>query len=416
MIKDRISCLIIGALPCSLINFRGPLIKSMLAKGVNVYASANGRDPDTEVKLRDMGVEYYPIRIARTGMNPLNDIVTIFDLIRLVRRVKPDIVLSYTIKPIIYGGLASRLCGIQNVFSMIEGLGSVFMPRECLFQIFPSILARLLYRIGLAVSKRVFFLNPDDLNQFVQERYVPKQRTILLNGIGIDLVYYVKEGFLETLPIRFLMIARLLKDKGVREYIAAATIVRSRYRNAEFVLAGDLDDNPNSIKKEELVSWQREGIINYVGYAEDVRPLFRDCHVYVLPSFYREGTPRTVLEAMSTGRAIITTDMPGCRETVDKPIGASNWKMEEYSNKLKIGRNGIMVIPKDIESLVSGMEFFLKHPEQIAIMGDEGRRYAEERYDVHKVNAVILREMGLSSNITLNSENKKRSIVRIYIF
>ena len=393
MTKDQKYCLIIGALPSSLVSFRGPLITALSAKGIKVCAAANGRSSDTETKLLTMGAEYCPIRIARAGMNPLADLVTIFDLIRLMRRVKPDIVLNYTIKPVIYGGLVAKLCGIRNVFSMIEGLGSVFVPWESKRQIFASIIAKWLYRIGLIGSKRVFFLNPDDLNQFVKEGYVSRRKAVLLNGIGIDLVCYAKEGMPGLSRLKFLMIARLLKYKGVREYVAAAKIVKTRYPNAEFVLAGGLDENPSSIKQEELDSWQHDGVVNYVGYVDDVRPLLRNCHIYVLPSFYREGTPRTVLEAMATGRAIITTNAPGCRETVDKPINESVGRIKEDTDKLKIGRNGIIVPTKDIESLAIAMKFFFRHPEQIAIMGKESRYYAEKRYDVHKVNAVVLNNM-----------------------
>ncbi len=394
--KDEISCLIIGALPGSLTNFRGSLIKAIAAKGAKVYAAANGGDAYIETKLLEMGVEYYPIRIKRAGVNPLVDLFTIADLINLMRRVKPSIVLSYTIKPIIYGGLAARICGVKNIFSMIEGLGHVFMPYESLSHALSSIVARWLYRVGLLSCKRVFFLNPDDLNQFVQERYVSKQKAILLNGIGVDLQYYAKEELPESSCVRFLMITRLLRDKGVREYVEAARIVRTTYQNAEFVLAGDLDDNPSSIGKEELDLWQEEGIINYVGHVDDVRPLFRNCHVYVLPSFYREGTPRTVLEAMSSGRAIITTDMPGCRETIKKPLTEVTCKAEEV-NSLKIGSNGIMISVKSVGSLVSAILFFLEHTDQIVAMGKKSRDYAEERYNIHEVNSVILKEIGIKN-------------------
>ena len=330
-------------------------------------------------------------------MNPLADVVTFFDLIRIIRLVKPSIVLSYTIKPVIYGGLAARLCRVQNVFSVIEGLGSVFMPWESPFQIFSSIVAKWLYRIGLVASKRVFFLNSDDLSQFVKEGYVSKRKVVLLNGIGIDLAYHAKGELSSFSRLKFIMITRLLKYKGVREYVAAAKIVLTSYPNAEFVLAGCLDENPNSIKQDELDLWQREGLVNYVGWVDDVRSLIRSSHIFVLPSYYREGTPRTTLEAMAMGRAIITTDAPGCRETVDKSVNESVWKMEENVNKLKIGRNGILIPTKDVRPLVAAMEFFFKHPEQIAIMGRESRCYAEERYDVHKVNTVMLNEMGLDS-------------------
>lgn len=385
---------VIGALPSSLVNFRGPLLKALLARGHKVCTAANGRDPYTEAKLQMLGADYCPLRIARTGMNPLADMATLSDLIRLMRRFKPDVVLNYTIKPVIYGGLAAWLCGVQNIYSMIEGLGRAFMPWESLAHFLSSIFARGLYKIGLLPSERVFFLNPDDLDEFINQRYVSKQKAVLLDGIGIDLAYYAKEELPESSCLRFLMIARLLKDKGVREYVEAARMLRAQRRDVEFVLAGDLDENPSSLKKEELAAWIREDLINYVGHIQDVRQLFRNCHVYVLPS-YREGTPRTVLEAMAAGRAVITTDAPGCRETVNESVSVSAWSREKSARHLKIGRNGILLPVKDAQSLAGAMEFFLGHPEQIAIMGRESRNYAEARYDVRKVNAVILGEMGL---------------------
>jgi len=385
--------LIIGALPSSLVAFRGSLIEALITKGFKVYASANGRNATIETKLLAMGVEYSSVRIARTGLNPIADFITLFDLIRLMQRVKPDVILSYTIKPVIYGSLAAKLCGIRNVLSMIEGLGSVFMPIETFGQIFSSTVAKLLYRISIIISKRVFFLNPDDLDQFLKERYVPKWKAVLLNGIGVDLVYYSKKE-IPSSRVRFLMATRLLKDKGVREYVAAAKIILNNYPDTEFILAGCLDENPNSIKQEELDLWQREGIINYVGWVDDMRSLVHTCHVFVLPSYYREGTPRTLLEAMSMGRAIITTDAPGCRETVnrlmtDGPIPG----LEKEVNNFKIGRNGVKIPIKSVESLAAAMEFFLKHQDQIYVMGNESRYYAEERYDVNKVNSLILREL-----------------------
>lgn len=393
-VRIRKKILIIGALPTSLVNFRGSLIKAMLSNGIKVYTTANGPDPDTKAKLQSLGAEYYPVCISRAGINPLADIFTFLDFIRLIKRVKPDLVVSYTIKPIIYGGLAARVCGVRNVFSLVEGLGRAFMPWESFSHFISSVLAKGLYRISLLCSKRVFFSNPDDLSQFVKGRYISERKVVLHNGTGIDLMYYSQEKLPESSCIRFLMIARLLKDKGVREFIEATKIVLTSYRNIEFILAGDLDDNPSSIKQEELDLWRREGIVKYVGQVDDVRPLYRDCHIYVLPS-YREGMPRTVLEALASGRAIITTDVPGCRETVRNLGSGCVWKTEEGARDIKIGSNGILVPAKDINALAEAMAFFIKNPNQIVIMGGESRRYAEERYDVHNVNIVLLREMGL---------------------
>jgi glycosyltransferase involved in cell wall biosynthesis len=399
--------LIIGALPSSLVNFRGPLIQALLARGHRVVATANGRDAATEKTLAAWGVEYHANKIRRAGTSPLDDVRAFSDLVRLIRRVRPDRVLAYTIKPVVYGGLAARCCGVPGIYSMIEGLGRAFMPRESLLHGVSSIMARALYRIGLPGSACVFFLNPDDIRQFIAEGFVRPEKTVLLNGIGIDLDHYRAAPVPPVDRVRFLMVARLLRDKGVREFVGAAEAVIASGPCAEFVLAGELDDNPSSVREEELESWRQTGTVRYAGRLDDVRPAMRESHVYVLPS-YREGTPRTVLEAMSTGRPLITTDAPGCRETV-RPmpedqrteIGArlGGGTFDEAGwlriGALKVGSNGVLVPVRDVDALVRAMRLFIDHPELIARMGRESRRYAEERYDVHKVNAAILSAMGL---------------------
>ena len=224
---------------------------------------------------------------------------------------------------------------------------------------------------------------------------VSQDKTVVVSGSGVDLAAFTFSPFTESClspvgPLRFLLIARLLKDKGINEYAEAAEIIKKKYPQTEFHLVGPFDPNPAGLKPEEVRVWENGALLKFHGEQSDVRSFIRDCHVYVLPS-YREGTPRTVLEAMATGRAIITTDVPGCRETVN----CSSETLTTDPKSLKLGRNGILVPLKNAEALAAAMEFFLKHPEQVPVMGQAGRRYAEERYDVHKVNAVILREMGL---------------------
>ncbi|MBN2021475.1 MAG: glycosyltransferase family 4 protein [Pirellulales bacterium] len=406
MAQRGTSCLIVGALAPSLVNFRGPLIQALRARGLTVYAAANGRDAGVEAQLASWGVQYFPIHVARAGMNPLADALTLFDLFRIMRRVRPDMVLAYTIKPVVYAALAARLAGVRSVYSLITGLGYTFMDGTSPRQRLAGRLARLLYGVSLSRSRRVFFQNPDDAATFVDAGLVASDRVVAVNGSGVDLDHFPfvgldhasgSQGGGETRrktnsPVRFLLIARLLRDKGIREYVAAARIVKCRYPWAEFHLIGPFDSNPAGLQPDEVRQWQNEGTIRYHGPQSDVRPFLRDCHVYVLPS-YREGTPRTVLEAMATGRAVITTDAPGCRETVrhEAPWLADEERRE--SDRLKIGENGILVPVKDADALAAAMEYCIENPEQIALMGRAGRRYAEERYDVRQVNAVMLREM-----------------------
>lgn len=407
---DRpVTVLVIGALPRDLINFRGPLISSMLARGHRVITTSNGRDDSIESTLTAWGVAYHNNKIHRAGASPIHDFRAFVDLVLLIRRIKPERVLAYTIKPVVYGALAARCCGVPGIFAMIEGLGRAFMPTESWRHGLTSLVAKTLYRIGLPLCRRVFFLNPDDLNQMVAQRFLRASQAVLLDGIGIDLDGFPAQPIAHTDTIRFLMIARLLRDKGVMEYLEAGRKIREQGLIASCELVGDFDPNPSSLEPADLEPYLRDGTASFHGVQKNVRPYLDDCDVYVLPSFYREGTPRTVLEAMSTGRAIITTDAPGCRETV-RPMrleqrpeigdglagGAYDAQGWLRIGKLKVGANGILIPVKDVDSLVQAMRLFIEHRELIPLMGRESRRYAEERYDVRKVNAVMLEAMGLS--------------------
>jgi len=394
--------LVVGALPSSLVNFRGPLLRAMRARGHKVFAAAGGPDVSTAASLAEWGVDCCPIRIARAGMNPLTDMLTLLDLTRLIRRVRPDAVLSYTVKPVVYGGLAARSAGVKRVFSMIEGLGFGFMEPASIRQWLAGRVAAGLYRLSLRYSQVVFLLNPDDLALFISRRFVRREQAVLVNGTGVDLDHY-RVSPVPSAPV-FLMVARLLADKGVREYAVAARMLREETagrkngtgqtaNRSRFLLVGATDANPASIREGELTAWQAEGIIEYWGWMDDVRPAFAECSVYVLPSCYREGLPRTVLEAMSMGRPVITTDAPGCRETVI--LTALGREQRARSEPVMEGENGFLVRPRDAAAVAAAMAKFLEHPELVEHMGSRSRKLAEEKYDVHKVNATMMEAMGL---------------------
>lgn len=367
--------LVVGGLPRSLINFRGPMLRAMVSAGHSVWACANGTDVVIEAELKKLGVQYCPVLLKRTGINPLVDIMTLLQLACLIRKVKPQAVLAYTIKPVIYGGIAAALCNIRSIYSMITGLGYAFMKPSSLKLRLINILVKLLYLVSLKNSQKVFFLNPDDMELFIALKIVQPKQAVLINGTGVDVDYYPFIA-LSNEPV-FLMIARLLADKGVRVYAAAAEKVKQAFPQTRFLLAGDLDPNPSAIRRTELRNWQKSGAIEYLGYLQDVRPAIAESSVYVLPSYYREGTPRTVLEAMSMGRPVITTDAPGCRETVQE------------------GRNGFLVPVRNVTALVKAMKNFINEPELITKMGQQSRQIVVEKYDVKKVNKLILETMGL---------------------
>ncbi|MDG5815771.1 glycosyltransferase family 4 protein [Chitinispirillales bacterium ANBcel5] len=383
--------LLIGGVSKSLINFRKELIWEFINMGEEVWACAGEPKHEITKELISWGVNYIPISCERASISPLRDLKLLIQLHGIINEIKPDIVLTYTIKPIIWGNIASVFTRKCKVYSMIEGLGYTFMPIESLKQFISSIVAKVLYKVSLVKSKMVFFLNPDDLDLFVRRKIVSSKKTKLLNGIGIDIndFNYSKETK-KSNSIRFLMIARLLKDKGIYEYInAAKTFINDN--TIKFDLAGGLDPNPTAMKEKELLSLTQNGIINYLGVLDNVKKAYSDCDVYVLPS-YREGTPRTVLEAMAIGRAIITTDAPGCKETI-------NVKGCRMIGQLKIGKNGIIIPVKNVNALIEAIVFLSTNPQLVKEMGRESRKYAVERYDVKNVNRVILEKMGFLNEL-----------------
>lgn len=362
----------------SLVNFRGPLVESLCSAGLEVHAIAPDFSTDVAAReqLQILGVTTHDVPMQRAGVNPVKDFTTFLAFVRVLREIQPDIVLGYTIKPVIYGTLAARFAKVPKRYALITGLGYAFTGEALGKRKLVQGLARGLYKQALRRTNLVFFQNPDDEALFRRLRLVPRSvRTTVVNGSGIDTASF----FVAPLPAgspRFLLIARLLGDKGVREYVRAAAVIRAQYPDVQCSLVGGLDPNPDSVPQAELDEWITAGDIDYLGQLDDVRPAITDASVYVLPS-YREGTPRTVLEAMAMGRAIITTDAPGCRETVVD------------------GDNGFLVPVKSVDALVEAMTRFIEEPELAARMGKRSREIAVEKYDVHKVNAVMLKEMGI---------------------
>lgn len=358
----------------SLINFRGDLIRAMVKLGHKVICL--GPEAGFEQPLQELGADYRQIPLHRTGLNPLKDVKTLFSLRKVLKEIKPDIVFSYTVKPIVYGSIAAHMAGVRRMYALISGLGYVFIGQTFKQRLLTQIVA-FLYRRGLKYNQVVFFQNPDDLHLFVSKSIVPKTvKPVLVNGSGVNIEKFAFAPP-KLSPVTFLLIARLIKDKGILEYVESARLLKQKYPAAKFQLLGPLDINPAAITQEQLERWTKEGIIEYLGKTNDVRPYIADASVFVLPSFYREGTPRSVLEAMSMGRPIITTDAPGCRETVID------------------GKNGFLVPVKDVDALKSAMEKFILEPDLISQMGKQSRIIAEEKYDVRKVNRAILKEMGL---------------------
>lgn len=374
---SRIRIAIIGNQAFSLINFRGPLIVDMVEKNIDVFALAPDYAEATQKAVKSLGAEPVDYSLSRTGMNPIRDVVDMLHLAYLLRRLKPDITLGYAIKPVIYGTIAARLARVPRRIAMIEGLGYVFTPSEAAEPVKRRALrgaVSILYAIALWQANLVFFLNKDDIDEFTKKRLVSPTKVFLLGGIGVDLDEWTPVPAIMK-PVTFLLAARLLREKGVVEYAKAARIIKKKHPFTRFILLGSLDTNPGALSREEVEAWAAEGILEWPGHVPDVRSWMAKASVFVLPSYYREGVPRSTQEMMAMGRPIITTDAPGCRETVID------------------GENGFLVPVRDAKVLADAMERFILQPELIEKMGTASRRFAEERFDVHKINEVILREM-----------------------
>jgi len=355
----------------SLINFKGDLIQDMKNKGCEVISVSSAPSEQYSNIFKQQKISNIPINFKRNKINSLHDFISLVKLFKIFQKQSPDVILSYAIKPVIWGGLAAKFCK-TDFYAIITGLGYAFQGASFKRKLLTKLVV-FLYRVALKKSKAVIFLNKDNLNLFVDKGIVPKSKTHLVNGCGVDIEKFNVAPFPKG-TIHFLCISRLLTEKGLREYAAAAKIVKSKFPSAVFNLVGPEDLSADAILLDEVNSWS--DYINYKGSTMDVRSHIKNAHVFILPS-YHEGLPRSTLEAMSMGRAILTTNAVGCKETVENGI------------------NGFKVPVGSIDELVEKMIRFIEHPEQIEPMGIASRLMVEEKFDVHKINAKILEIMSL---------------------
>ncbi|MEZ8270389.1 glycosyltransferase family 4 protein [Vibrio splendidus] len=367
--------LFIASYPGSILSFRGDLITAIQEQKFEVHVIAPFMEASLLGMLHEKGIVVHQIPLNRTGLNPISDLKSLWYLFKTIRQIKPRYSIAYTIKPVIYGSISAKLAGVKCSFSLITGLGYAFTGEAKGKRKFIQKLLHVLYRTALKTNQIVFFQNKDDKALFQKLKLVPDNKEpVVVNGSGIDVNVFTPS----VLPQRcdFLLIARLLGDKGVREYAQAAKRLKVSHPGSTCRLVGWIDDNPDAINQHELDEWIHGGYIDYIGCLADVQPAIRDCAVYVLPS-YREGTPRTVLEAMAMGRPIITTDAPGCRETVID------------------GYNGFLVPVKDSLAIYKKMVQLIEDKALVEVMGGKSRLMVEQKFDVNKVNDIMLKEMGI---------------------
>jgi len=351
-----------------LLRFRTELIQSLQASGAEVIA-ITPRD-DATPRLAPLGVRWREWRLEGQALNPFKDLASMRDLRRILAEERPDAVLNFTIKPVLYGSLVAGWLGVPRVVSMITGMGSIFLPGGLKKRLLLSAV-KVVYRLAMRRNQRVLFQNDDDLDYFVEQGFLRRDKAVRINGSGVNLQLFAQRPG-EVVPGSFLLISRMIKEKGIHEFVAAARTLKQRFGHARFTLVGPIDNNPGAITREQIAQWEQEGIVRYEGVQADVRPFLARTEVYVLPTYYLEGIPRSILEALAMGKPVITTDWRGCRDTVQREV------------------NGFLVPPQDAAALTQAMARFLEDPTLAERFGQASRQLAEREFDVAQVNARVV--------------------------
>lgn len=370
---------LIGTTGSSFYGFRADIIRELVINNHIVYAFTSEYTQECLDKIQALGAIPVTYQLSRGGLNPFADIHSFLQLKNLLREIQPDIVFSYFAKPVIYGSMAARFAKVPKIIGMLEGLGYTFTDQPEGLTTKTKIVRNVqlfLYRVAFPCLDKMIFLNPDDQHDLMAIYGLKAPEVHILGGIGLNLVDYPYIKAKES-PVKFLFIGRLLKEKGIFELIQAIRIVKSKYPDACFTILGAIDhQNMGALKQEQLNQLIEEKLFEYPGYVTNIKDWITDTSVFVLPS-YREGVPRSTQEAMAIGRPVITTDVPGCRETVVDGI------------------NGFLVPKWNPEALAEKMCYFIENPQQVNVMGMESYKIAQENFDVSKVNKKLFEIMGL---------------------
>ena len=362
----------------SLVGFRGDFIQNLLSEGYNVYTASPNLTESIAKKLKRFGAKPLQYELTRAGISPFGDLKSIRQLKQIMINHNIDLVFPYTIKPVIYASMAANKLNIP-VISLITGLGFTFTGVSSKARILQKVV-EFLYKKSIRKNSLVIFQNIDDQKLF-QERGILKlnQKTDVVDGSGVNLERYNFRINNKTEDnVIFIFVARLIKEKGIHLFINAAKELKQKFPNAQFHVVGAPDQSPSSIKPEEIHELDKKGIINYHGRVNNVPELLQHSDVFVLPTYYREGVPRSILEALSVGLPIITTDTPGCRETILND------------------QNGVLIQPNQQEELTDAMRFFLENKKKIKEMGKESRKLAENKFDVNIINKKLINHINQS--------------------
>ena len=353
-------------------NFRGDLIRDMIACGNEVYVT--GPNQDFVEDIMALGVKkFIEVALVKDNTNPLGDISYQKALSAVIDEIKPDIIFSYTIKPVIYGSIAGGNAGIKRIYPMVTGLGRVYASGGVKTKAI-RLVTKTLYKKAFKNCPKVIFQNSDDIEQFVQGGYLPREKTVLVNGSGVNMERFAKSD-LPAKPV-FLMVSRIIKEKGVLEYCEAARDLKKSYPDTRCILLGGFDASIGALQPEDIQGYIDDGSIELPGEVKDPVAFYQKASCFVLPSYYREGLPRTILEAMSCGRPVITTDWPGCREPISD------------------GENGFLVPIKDASALADKMKLLAGDMAKASQMGENAYAICREKYEVSVVNKQMRDTMG----------------------
>lgn len=370
----------IGTTAACFYGFRAELIKNLNLKNIIVYAFTTDNDTLELEKISELGAIPISYQLNRGGLNPLADMLATYKLAQQIRQLKPDLVFSYFAKPVIFGTLAAKIAKVPKTIGMLEGLGYTFTDQPNGLSSKTKLIKAIqvfLYKLALPKLDQLILLNHDDKTDLLINNDIEVKETYILGGIGLDLNQYKYSPATKDLPIQFLFIGRLLKEKGIHDFIAAAQIVKQKFPQTTFTVLGGIDEaNLGALTQGELTQSIDQNVIDYPGHVENIAEWIKQSHVFVLPS-YREGVPRSTQEAMAIGRPVITTDVPGCRDTVID------------------GVNGFLVPKWNPQALAEKMIYFIEHPEQVRMMGDQSHKIAIEKFDAEKVNQRLLEILGI---------------------
>ncbi len=367
---------IIGNTASMMLNFRKELIQTLCQQGNKVYCVASGYTSEQIETLKLWGAEAIENPLDTKGLNPFKDIKAILKLRKIIKNISPDVVFSFFVKPCLFGSFAAKLANVPRIIGMVEGLGNPFTHYPQLITKKTKIIKSIqvfLYKTIIPFLDSFIVLNYDDKKDLLDKYHIKTKELTVLGGIGLDLdkFYYTKPN---VSPLSFIFIARFLKEKGIFEYLNAAKIIKKKYPDIIFYILGEFDEkNPFALTRSQLEKYLKSNIVEYPGYVNNVDEWLKKASVFVLPSYYREGLPRSIQEAMAIGRPIITTDSVGCKETI------------------KDDRNGFLIPVLNVDVLVEKMEFFINNPDKVLAMGLESRKIAEKEYNVHKVNKKLIK-------------------------